>query len=208
MSATKVIKAEARERAGKGAARALRREGRIPAVIYGEKQPPVGISLDRNQMTLLLHGGGFMTTLFEVEVGGGTERVIPRDYQLDPVRDFLMHIDFLRVGKDSVIAIEVPVHFVNEEKSPGIKRGGVLNVVRHHIELYVPADRIPEAIEIDLAGLEINDSVHISAVKLPEGARSVIHDRDFTIATIAAPTVATQEAAATEEGAVAEPASE
>jgi large subunit ribosomal protein L25 len=194
MSATKVIEAEARQRAGKGAARALRREGRIPAVIYGEKQAPVGIALDRNQMSRLLHAGGFMTTLFDVKIGDVSERVIPRDFQRDPVRDTLLHIDFLRVGKDSVVSVDVPVRFLNEELSPGLKRGGVLNVVRHHVELYVPADSIPEALEVDLSGLDINDAVHISAIKLPEGARPVIQDRDFTVATIGAPTVVAQTA--------------
>lgn len=202
MTATKVLTAEARDRVGKGAARALRREGKIPAVIYGDKRPPAGVVLDRNQMTLLVRGGGFMTTLFEMNVGdGATERVIPRDFQLDPVRETLMHIDFLRLGKDAVIDVEVPVHFVNQERSPGIKRGGVLNIVRHRIELNVRADAIPEFIEIDVAGLDINDSVHISAVKLPEGARPVIHERDFTIATVAAPTVVTEEAPAEGEAA-------
>ena len=203
MSATKVIEAEARQRAGKGAARALRREGRIPAVIYGEKQQSVGIALDRNQMTRLVHGGGFMTTLFEINVGGAAERVIPRDFQLDPVSDTLMHIDFLRIGKDSVVAVEVPVHFLNEERSPGIKRGGVLNVVRHTVELYVPADRIPDFLEVDLSGANINDSIHISSIKLPEGVRPVIQDRDFTVATIAPPTVAPADT-----GGAEEPASE
>jgi large subunit ribosomal protein L25 len=198
MSATKVLKAEARPRAGKGAARALRREGRIPAVIYGEKQPALGISLDGNQMSLLLHGGGFMTTVFEVQVDGATERAIPRDFQLDPVRDTLMHIDFLRVGKDSVISVDVPVHFLNEDKSPGLKRGGVLNVVRHTVELYVPADAIPDSLEADLTGLDINDALHISAIKLPDRVTPVITDRDFTVATIAAPTVVTEAAAADE----------
>jgi large subunit ribosomal protein L25 len=194
MTATKVLTAEARDRVGKGAARALRREGKIPAVIYGDKRPPEGVALDRNQMTLLVRAGGFMTTLFEMQVGGGgTERVIPRDFQLDPVRDALMHIDFLRLGKDAVIDVEVPVRFVNQDRSPGIKRGGVLNIVRHRIELHVRADSIPEFLEVDVAGLDINDSVHISSVALPEGARPVIHERDFTIATVAAPTVVTEE---------------
>jgi large subunit ribosomal protein L25 len=204
MTATKVLEAEARERVGKGAARALRREGKIPAVIYGDKQAPTGVALDRNQMTLLVRGGGFMTTLFEMKIGDGpAERVIPRDFQLDPVRDTLMHVDFLRLGKDAVIDVEVPVHFVNQDRSPGIKRGGVLNIVRHRIELHVRADAIPVSIVIDLSGLDINDSVHISAVALPEGARPVIHERDFTIATVAAPTVmaAEEEAKPAAEGA-------
>jgi len=195
MSASKVLKAEARPRVGKGAARALRREGKIPAVIYGDKKPALGITLDRNQLTRLLHAGGFMTTLFDIEVDGKKEHVLPRDYQVDPVRDFLVHIDFLRVGANSVITVDVPVHFVNDDKSPGIKRGGVLNIVAHHIECSVPASRIPEFIEVDLTGLEIADTVHISGLKLPEGVHPVTHDRDFTVATIAAPTVAIEETA-------------
>jgi large subunit ribosomal protein L25 len=186
---SKALKATVRDRVGKGAARALRRDDKIPAVIYGEKKPPVSIALDQNQMSLLLNGGGFMTTVFEIDVDGKMERAIPRDFQVEPVRDFLTHIDFLRVGEHSEIAVEIPVHFVNQEASPGIKRGGVLNVVRHQVELYVPADRIPEFVEADLTGLDINDSLHISAVKLPEGVRPVIGERDFTVATIAPPTV-------------------
>jgi len=195
MSATKVIKAEARDRVGKGAARALRRQDRVPAVIYGGKKAPLGISLNGNEMYVLLHGGGFMTTIFEVDVDGKKERVIPRDYQLDPVKDFLIHIDFVRVTKDSVVTVDVPVHFLNEAKSPGLKRGGVLNIVDHSIEMHVAADKIPDAIEIDLTGREIGDTIHISSVTLPEGAKP-IEKGDFTIATIAAPSVMPEEPAA------------
>jgi large subunit ribosomal protein L25 len=195
MSATKVIKAEARDRVGKGAARALRRQDRVPAVIYGGKKAPLGISLNGNEMYVLLHGGGFMTTIFEVDVDGKKERVIPRDYQLDPVKDFLIHIDFVRVTKDSVVTVDVPVHFLNEAKSPGLKRGGVLNIVDHSIEMHVAADKIPEAIEIDLSGREIGDTIHISSVTLPEGAKPT-EKGDFTIATIAAPSVMPEEPAA------------
>jgi large subunit ribosomal protein L25 len=193
--ATKLLKASVRERVGKGAARALRREDKIPAVIYGDKKPPVGIALDQNEMTRLLHGGGFMTTIFDIEVDGASERVIPRDFQVEPVRDFLIHVDFLRIAEGAVIAIDIPVHFRDHEQSPGIKRGGVLNVVRHTVELYVPADRIPEFLDASLAGLDIHDSLHISAITLPEGARPVIADRDFTVATIAAPSVGERAAA-------------
>jgi large subunit ribosomal protein L25 len=200
MTATKVLKAEARDRVGKGAARALRRQHRVPAVIYGGKKEPVGISLEGNEMYILLHAGGFMTTLFDIDVGGKVEKAIPRDYQLDPVKDFLTHIDFLRITEDSVVTVEVPVHFLNEEKSPGIKQGGVLNVVEHTIELVVRATNIPTSIDIDLSGLEVGDSIHISNVKLPEGAKPVDR-KDFTVATIAAPTVQTEEAPAEAEGA-------
>ncbi len=204
--ATKLLKASARDRVGKGAARALRRDDKIPAVIYGDKKPPLSIALDQNEMTRLLHGGGFMTTIFDIEVDGSSERVIPRDFQVEPVRDFLIHVDFLRIAEGAVIAIDIPVHFRNHEQSPGIKRGGVLNVVRHTVELYVPADRIPEFLDANLAGLDINDSLHISAIALPEGARPVIADRDFTVATIAPPTVGEREAAAGEGAAAETPA--
>lgn len=179
------LKAEARERVGKGSARLVRRNGKIPAVIYGDKQAPLPIALDYKELYYKIHGGGFMTTIATIDVDGKKVQVLPKDYQLDPVRDTPMHIDFLRVGKDTIVTVEIPVHFENEEKSPGIKRGGVLNVVRHQVEFTVPANAIPEAITIDLAGREIGDSIHISHVKLPEGVKPVIQDRDFTIATIA-----------------------
>jgi large subunit ribosomal protein L25 len=185
MAQTYELKAEVRDRVGKGAARAVRRQDRIPAVIYGDKKPPVPITLPQREMTQRLHAGGFLTHLCEIKVDGETIRAIPKDYQLDPVRDFLIHVDFLRVGEGAQLTLDVPVHFVGHPESPGLKRGGVLNIVRHTIELIVSADNIPEAIEVNLAGLEIGDSVHISAVTLPEGAKPTITGRDFTIATIA-----------------------
>ena len=185
MSETYELKAEAREQVGKGSARAVRRNGKVPAVIYGDKQPPLAIVLSYKDLYYKIHGGGFMTTVATIDVDGKKFKVLPKDYQLDPVRDFPMHVDFLRIGKDTEVNVEVPVHFINEEKSPGIKRGGVLNIVRHEIEFHCPADSIPEFINIDLTGRDIGDSIHISAVKLPAGVRPVIHDRDFTIATIA-----------------------
>ena len=188
------LKAEARERVGKGSARELRRNGLIPAVIYGDKQAPISIALSTNEVTKRIHAGGFMTTVATIDVNGQKIQVLPKDYQLDPVRDFTMHVDFLRVSGDSEVSVEVPVHFVNEEKS-AIKIGGVLNVVRHEVELYCPASDIPEFITVDLAGAKIGDSLHISAVKLPKGVRPVIADRDFTIATIVAPAGGVDEAA-------------
>ncbi|TWG96836.1 large subunit ribosomal protein L25 [Mesorhizobium sp. J18] len=183
------LKAEARERVGKGSARELRRNGKIPAVIYGDKQPPLSIALPYKDVHLKIHAGGFMTTIATIDVGGKKIQVLPKDYQLDPVRDFTMHVDFLRVSRDTIVTVNIPVHFLNEEASPGIKRGGVLNIVRHEIEFTCPATAIPDAIEVDLTGLDIGDSVHISAVKLPEGVTPTITDRDFTIATVAAPAV-------------------
>jgi large subunit ribosomal protein L25 len=196
------LKAELRERVGKGSSRELRRNGLIPAVIYGDKQEPISIALPTKEVTQRIHAGGFMTTVATIVVGGEKYTVLPKDYQLDPVRDFTLHVDFLRVGKNSEVNVQVPVHFENEEKSPGIKLGGVLNIVRHEVELHVPANAIPEAIVVDLSGSKIGDSIHISHVKLPAGATPVIGDRDFTIATIAAPTVApaaAEEAAAEED---------
>jgi large subunit ribosomal protein L25 len=185
MAQTSVLKAEVRDRVGKGTARAVRRQDKVPAVIYGDRKPPIPIALPQREMTQRLHAGGFLTHLMQIEVDGEDIRVIPKDYQLDPVRDFLIHVDFLRVGEGARLTLDVPVHFVNHPDSPGLKRGGVLNVVRHAVEMVVPADAIPEFIEVDLAGLDIGDSVHISAVTLPEGVVPTITDRDFTIATIA-----------------------
>ena len=185
MSQTYELTAELRDGVGKGAARAVRRQGKIPAVIYGDKKPPIPISLPLKETTLRLQAGGFLTHILNVDVGGETIRVIPKDYQLDPVRDFLLHVDFLRIGEGARLTLDIPVHFLNEEASPGLKRGGALNIVRHTVELYVPVDRIPEFIEADLTGLDIGDSLHISAVTLPEGVTPTITDRDFTIATIA-----------------------
>src|SRR5690606_21945687 len=152
------LKAEARERVGKGSARNIRRNGKIPAVIYGGRQPPISIVLPYKEVFLKLHAGGFMTTVVDIEVEGKKISVLPKAYQLDRVRDFLMHVDYLRVSKDTVVTVEVPVHFLSEEESPGLERGGVLNIVRHAIELHCPAVDIPEAIEVNVAGLDIGDS--------------------------------------------------
>jgi large subunit ribosomal protein L25 len=185
MAQTNALKAEVRERVGKGAARAVRRQDKVPAVIYGDRKPPIPIALPQREMTHRLHAGGFLTHLMQIDVDGEEIRVIPKDYQLDPVRDFLIHVDFLRVGEGARLTLDVPVHFRNHPESPGLKRGGVLNVVRHAIEMVVPADAIPEFVEVDLTGLDIGDSVHISAVTLPQGVVPTITDRDFTVATIA-----------------------
>ena len=185
MAQTSVLKAEVRERVGKGAARAVRRQDKVPAVIYGEKKPPIPIVLPQREMAQRLNAGGFLTHLMQIEVEGEEIRVIPKDYQLDPVRDFLLHVDFLRVGEGARLTLDVPVHFRNHPDSPGLKRGGVLNVVRHAIAMVVPADAIPEFVVVDLTGLDIGDSVHISAITLPEGVVPTITDRDFTVATIA-----------------------
>ena len=179
------LKAVARERIGKGSSRELRRNGLIPAVIYGDKQAPIAISINTNEVTKRIHAGGFMTTVATIDLDGKKIRVLPKDYQLDVVRDFTMHIDFLRVSANSQVSVQVPVHFINDEKS-AIKTGAVLNIVRHEVELHCPASDIPEAITVDLAGLKVGDAIHISAVQLPKGVTPVIADRDFTIATIVA----------------------
>jgi large subunit ribosomal protein L25 len=189
------LKAEARERVGKGSARELRRNGFIPAVIYGDKQAPVSIAINTNEVTKRIHAGGFMTTVATIDVDGKKYKVLPKDYQLDPVRDFTMHVDFLRVSGNTQVTVEIPVHFVNEEKSPGLKVGGVLNIVRHEVEVHCPADAIPEFFTVDLSGHKIGDSIHISEVTLPKGVTPVITDRDFTIATIIAPAGGIDEAA-------------
>ena len=201
MADTVELEATARDRAGKGAARAVRREGRVPAVIYGDKKDPQLISLNYRDTWKHVQTGRFLSTLVDVNVGGEKVRAIPRDIQFDPVRDFVIHIDFLRLGKGARIAVNVPCNFTNEEESPGIRRGGVLNVVRYEIEVYCPAESIPEEFEVDLTGLDIGDGVHISAVTLPEGVEPTISDRDFTICTIAAPAgLASEEDEAEEDG--------
>ena len=193
------LKAEARERVGKGSARELRRNGLIPAVIYGDKQAPISITLNTNEVTKRIHAGGFLTTIATIDVDGTKIKVLPKDYQLDPVRDFTLHVDFLRVSGNSQVTVEIPVHFVNQEKSPGLKAGGVLNIVRHEVEVHCPADAIPEFFTVDLSGLKSGDSIHISHVTLPKGVVPVIADRDFTIATIVAPAAGLTEEEGSEE---------
>lgn len=181
------LTATIRDKVGKGAARATRREGQIPAVIYGGKEPALSISLSYWEIDQKVHGGGFFTTLATIDVRGDKIRVIPRDFQMDPVSDRPLHVDFLRVPEGARLTIDVPVHFINDEASPGIRRGGVLNIVRHTVNVSCPADAIPEQLVCDLTGLDINDSVHISSMALPEGVVPTITERDFTVATIAAP---------------------
>ena len=178
------LKAWARQHRGKGGARSVRREGRIPGILYGDKQEPQSIAVDYRAITQQLHTGHFRSTVFVLDVDGTKIRVIPRDVQLDPVRDFPIHVDFLRLAKDALVSVDVPVHFLNEAASPGLKRGGVLNIVRHEIPVRCPADAIPAHFDVDLTGLEIGDSVHISAIALPETVRPTITGRDFTVATI------------------------
>jgi large subunit ribosomal protein L25 len=193
MTETHQLSVQLRQRAGKGAARSVRREGRVPGVIYGGREEPVLISIDPLELKRELHKIGFFATLFDLKLDGAAHRVLARDVQFDPVTDKPLHVDFLRVTGESRIVVQVPVEFINEAKSPGLKRGGVLNVVRHEIELRCSVDAIPRSITIDLDGLDIGDSIHISHVTLPEGARPTI-ERDFTIASVAAPSAVRAEA--------------
>ncbi|MBX3566217.1 MAG: 50S ribosomal protein L25/general stress protein Ctc [Sphingomonas sp.] len=183
MSDTLTLSAETRDRAGKGASRALRREGRVPAVIYGNKADPAGIHVSERELTKLLMTGHFFNSV--VMING--ERTLPKDVAFDVVSDRPIHVDFLRIGEHSSVHVNVPIHFSDEEAAPGIKRGGVLNIVRHELELICDAAEIPSEIAISLKGLEVGDSIHISQVTLPKGAKPVIDDRDFTIATVVAP---------------------
>jgi large subunit ribosomal protein L25 len=194
MAATKQLAAVARSGTGKGAARSVRRDGRVPGVIYGGGEQAAPISVDYKEVNQLINAGHFLTTIFELDVDGRKERVLPRDYQLDVVTDRPLHVDFLRLKAGSRVRIQTPVHVVNQDKSPGIKRGGALNLVLHAIDLWAPAEAIPDSITIDLAGLDIHDSVHISAIKLPEGCKPVDTRTDFTIATVVPPTVYVEEA--------------
>jgi len=187
MSDILTLPAEARERAGKGASRALRREGRVPAVIYGGNEEPVTIHLEEKELTRQLMTGHFFNSVVQLELGGKKLRALPKDVAFHPVTDRPLHADFLRIGEHTAVDVAVPVVFINEEASPGLKRGGVLNIVRHELELVCDAAMIPSEIQIDVTGLDVGDSIHISHVTLPKGSESAITDRDFTIATIVAP---------------------
>lgn len=200
MSENKVLKAVKRERAGKGSSRELRRNGQIPAVIYGDKQPAISIAVSYKEIFYLIYGGGFKNTLFTIDIDGKKLQVLPKDYQLDPVRDFPLHVDFLRVSSKSIMDIKIPVHFKNEDQAPGLKSGGVLNIINHEVEITVPAHSIPDGLEVDLTGLEVGDSIHVSAINLPEGASLAGHDLDYNIATILAPTVRKEDAEEDAEG--------
>ena len=195
MSEQLTLPAEARERAGKGASRELRRNGRVPAVIYGDKKEALSVHVEEKLLTKMLSTGHFMNSVIMVDAGGKPHRTLPKDVQFHPVSSRPIHVDFLRIGEHSQVHVNVPVHFIDEELSPGIKRGGVLNLVRHDLELICDAAEIPEQIEISLTGLDVGDSIHISNVTLPKGSKSAIDDRDFTIATIVAPSALKSEEA-------------
>ncbi|MFW2830877.1 50S ribosomal protein L25/general stress protein Ctc [Sphingomonas sp. ID0503] len=187
MSDTLTLSAETRERAGKGASRALRNEGRVPAVIYGGNQEPLSIHVEEKLLAKYLQTGHFMNSVVMIEAGGQTTRTLPKDVTFHPVTDRPIHVDFFRIAEHATVHVNVPVRFVDEEDAPGIKRGGVLNIVRHELDLVVDAAEIPSEIVISLKGLEVGDTLHISNVTLPKGASVGIEDRDFTVATIVAP---------------------
>ena len=188
MSEQLTLSAETRERAGKGASRAMRREGRVPAVVYGNREEPLAVHVEEKALMKALNTGHFMNSVVMIDVAGGpTARTLPKDVQFHPVTDRPLHVDFLRISEHSKVTVAVPIRFVDEDKARGIKRGGVLNAVRHELELVCDAAEIPDEIEVSLAGLNIGDSLHISAVTLPKGVTSAITDRDFTVATIVAP---------------------
>jgi large subunit ribosomal protein L25 len=184
----------------------VRREGWIPAVIYGDKKDPLPISISYNEAMKSIYAGGFLSHVITVDLDGAKHRVIPRDYQLDPVKDKAMHVDFLRVGANTKLRVQVHVHFTNELESPGLKKGGVLNIVHHTIEVMCPVDNIPEEIVVDLTGKDIGDSIHISSITLPKGVSVRTHEKDLTIATVAAPSALKSEEAAAPAADAAAPA--
>lgn len=204
MAETKSLAASVRSGVGKGAARSVRREGRIPAVVYGGGEAPLPISLSWHEVNKLIYAGGFMTTTFELDIDGTKERVIPRDYQLDRVKDRPLHVDFLRLKKGQKIHVEVPVHVIGQDVAPGVKQGGVLNIVLHSIGLTVSADAIPDAIEVDVSKLGMNESVHASDLKLPAGARLASQaEGELAVLSIAPPDVDAEAEAAPAEAAPA-----
>jgi large subunit ribosomal protein L25 len=187
MSEALKLTAEARERAGKGASRAVRREGRVPAVIYGGKKDPLNIHVEEKILNKMLSTGHFLNSVIEIDTGNGVERTLPRDVQFHPVTDRPIHVDFLRLAKNAVVTVSIPVRFTDEDKSPGLKKGGVLAITRHEVEVTCPADSIPDDLVASLAGFDVGESIHISAFDVPENVKPTITDRDFTVATIAVP---------------------
>src|SRR5438445_1577441 len=175
MATVNELKATARPRAGKGAARAVRREGRVPGVIYGDGQPPLTISLDYDELKHRIFAGRFLTSICNVEVDGQKHRTIPRDFQLDPVRDLPIHVDFMRLGEGATIRVRIPIHVINADQSPGVKRGGAINIVTHALDVVCPADQIPEAINVDVSGLEISHSRHLRDIALPPAVRPLVN---------------------------------
>jgi large subunit ribosomal protein L25 len=202
MTTVKELKATARPKVGKGAARAVRRQGHVPGVIYGDNQPPLSISVDHAELTHRILAGRFLTTIYDLEVDGKKHRVIPRDFQLDAVRDLPIHVDFLRLGEGATIRVRIPIHVRNADQSPGVKRGGAVNIVTHSVEVICPAESIPEAFDVDVAGLEINYSRHLSDIKLPPDVKPVAQG-DITLVTIVPPSGYAEELKAAADAAAA-----
>jgi large subunit ribosomal protein L25 len=202
MATVNVIKAVSRSRGGKGAARSECRAGRVPGIIYGDGKPPLPISLDYNELRQRIFAGHFLTTVHDVEIDGVKHRVIPRDFQLDAVRDLPLHVDFMRLGEGATIRVNIPIHVRNTDQSPGVKRGGTVSIVTHSIEVRCRADAIPTGIEVDVSGLDINHSRHLSDIKLPEGVR-VVSGRDITLVTVVPPSGYAEEIKAAAEAAAA-----
>jgi len=202
MADTSTLNVQSRERAGRGAARAIRRAGLVPGIIYGDRKEPTLISVDPRDLLTQMTQQGFNTRIFEIDVGGNKHRAMAQEVQIHPVKDVPIHVDFRRIGKDTVVTVSVPVRFINEEEAPGITVGGVLNVVRHEIEVRGRPDDLPDVLVVDLTGMEIGDSVHMSAISLPDGITPIISDRDFTVCTVAPPTIMAveEEVDETEEG--------
>jgi large subunit ribosomal protein L25 len=202
MATVKQMKATARPRAGKGAARAERRAGRVPGVIYGDNQPPITVSVDHAELKQRIYAGRFLTTIYELDVEGTTHRVIPRDFQLDAVKDLPVHVDFMRLGASAQIRVRIPVHVMNAEQAPGVKRGGTVNIVTHAVEVVCSPEDIPESIDVDISGLEINYSKHLSDVALPANIK-VVGKVDQTLVTIVPPSGYAEEMKAAAEAAAA-----
>ena len=198
MSKENKLSIEIRDSTGKSAVKKIIAAGKIPSVLYGLKEKPLTISINRMTVQKELKAGGFLTKIFSLDMDGKVSLAIPRDVQFHPISDLPVHVDFLRLGADSKVLVDIPTIFINHELSPGLKKGGVLNIVRRTVQINCPANNIPEEIVFDLEGLEIGDAIHISATKLPEGAEPTITDRDFTIGTVAAPTVVKEPEAAAE----------
>jgi large subunit ribosomal protein L25 len=193
MAQVQELKVEARTGTGKGPAYQARQKGLIPAVVYGGKAEPENVNIDGHALFLKISAGHFLTTLLTLDIAGRKTRVIPRDVQIDPVTDFPVHVDFMRLGEGATIRLAIPVRFRGQETSPGLKKGGVLNIVRHEIGLICPAETIPNTVDVDVSGLDINESIHIASLNLPEGVKPVIRDRNFTICSVVAPTSVREE---------------
>lgn len=194
MSEAQTLAAETRARTGTGGARAVRRDGKVPGIVYGDGKDAVAVKVDPIDLLKAYRQEGFMSQVLNLEIDGKAEQAIPRDVQTHPVKDHIMHVDFMRVSAKTKVTVSVPMHFTNEDQSPGLGRGGVLNIVRHDVEIRCPASAIPEYLVGDLTGLDINDAIKISNIDLPDGAKATITDRDFTIATVAAPSLVRSEA--------------